>query len=55
MLMSTRIEGYNGISLMADVGGDPADPAVLLLPGFGQTRAAWDRAARALVAAGRSW
>ena len=51
--MTLRYGGFDGIKLAADVGGDPADPAVLLLPGFGQTRAAWARAAKALVAAGR--
>jgi flavin reductase (DIM6/NTAB) family NADH-FMN oxidoreductase RutF/pimeloyl-ACP methyl ester carboxylesterase len=48
-----RLNGAKGVMLAADVGGDPADPCVLLLPGFGQTRSAWSRAAKALVAAGR--
>ncbi|QCP50395.1 alpha/beta fold hydrolase [Trinickia violacea] len=51
--MTSRFTGFDGVKLAADVGGDPADPAVLLLPAFGQTRAAWARAARALIAAGR--
>lgn len=51
--MTMRLKGSGGVTLAADVGGDPANPCVLLLPGFGQTRAAWARAAKALVAAGR--
>ena len=45
--------GFGGIRLAADFYGNPEDPAVLLLPGGGQTRAAWDEAAGALAAAGR--
>jgi flavin reductase (DIM6/NTAB) family NADH-FMN oxidoreductase RutF/pimeloyl-ACP methyl ester carboxylesterase len=51
--MTTYFNGFDGIRLAADVLGDPADPAVLLLPAFGQTRTAWSRAAKALAAAGR--
>lgn len=51
--MTSRFTGFDGITLAADVGGDPGDPAVLLLPAFGQTRAVWARAAKALIAAGR--
>jgi flavin reductase (DIM6/NTAB) family NADH-FMN oxidoreductase RutF/pimeloyl-ACP methyl ester carboxylesterase len=51
--MTKRFTGFDGIRLAADVGGDPADPAVLLLPAFGQRRSAWARAAKALTAAGR--
>lgn len=51
--MISRFSGANGLDLVADVDGDPANPPVLLLPGFGQTRQAWKRVAKALVAAGR--
>jgi len=51
--MTIRFAGYDGIKLAADVAGDPANPCILLLPAFGQTRAAWSRAAKALAAAGR--
>jgi flavin reductase (DIM6/NTAB) family NADH-FMN oxidoreductase RutF/pimeloyl-ACP methyl ester carboxylesterase len=53
MDMTTRFNGFEGIQLAADVTGDPDSPAIVLLPGFGQTRAAWSRAAKALAAAGR--
>jgi flavin reductase (DIM6/NTAB) family NADH-FMN oxidoreductase RutF/pimeloyl-ACP methyl ester carboxylesterase len=48
-----RFEGSGGVRLAADVGGDPNNPAVLLLPGRGQTRGVWAQAAKALVTAGR--
>lgn len=51
--MTQRFNGFEGVKLAADVRGDPACPAILLLPAFGQTRAAWSRAAKALAAAGR--
>jgi flavin reductase (DIM6/NTAB) family NADH-FMN oxidoreductase RutF/pimeloyl-ACP methyl ester carboxylesterase len=51
--MTTCFKGFDGIQLAASVAGDPDSPAVLLLPAFGQTRAAWARAAKALAAAGR--
>jgi pimeloyl-ACP methyl ester carboxylesterase len=51
LLKSTRLEGF-GLSLCADVGGDPGAPAVVLLPGAGQTRRAWRAAAKALVGEG---
>lgn len=38
--------------LMADVGGDPSHPPVILLHGAGQTRHSWGRAARELVQMG---
>jgi flavin reductase (DIM6/NTAB) family NADH-FMN oxidoreductase RutF/pimeloyl-ACP methyl ester carboxylesterase len=46
-------KGHGGISLMADVSGDPAEPAVVLLHGGGQTRHSWREAAKALAQAGR--
>lgn len=42
-----------GLTLSADVGGDSADPAVLLLHGGRENRHSWSRVARALVSAGR--
>ncbi|THG37844.1 alpha/beta fold hydrolase [Sphingomonas olei] len=45
--------GFGGVRLEADVQGDPAAPAVLLVHGAGQTRAVWQAVARALVDAGR--
>ncbi|MCU1387338.1 MAG: hypothetical protein JWL72_676 [Ilumatobacteraceae bacterium] len=43
----------DGLQLVADVQGDPADPAVLLFHGGGQTRHAWGGALGAL--ASRGW
>lgn len=40
------------MTLAADVGGDPAHPAVILMHGGGQTRYSWGRAARELVRMG---
>jgi flavin reductase (DIM6/NTAB) family NADH-FMN oxidoreductase RutF/pimeloyl-ACP methyl ester carboxylesterase len=51
--MTIRFTGFGGIKLAADVAGDISSPPILLLPAFGQTRAAWSRAAKALAAAGR--
>jgi flavin reductase (DIM6/NTAB) family NADH-FMN oxidoreductase RutF/pimeloyl-ACP methyl ester carboxylesterase len=48
-----RFKGHNGVNLTADVGGDKADPAVILLHGTGSTRHSWARTARDLVSAGR--
>jgi pimeloyl-ACP methyl ester carboxylesterase len=42
----------DGVSVAADVGGDPAAPAVILLHGIGQTRHSWRKALRELLAAG---
>lgn len=47
-----RYTVVGGITVAADVGGDPAAPAVLLLHGGGQTRHSWGTAARALLASG---
>jgi pimeloyl-ACP methyl ester carboxylesterase len=44
-----RFEGYAGVSLCADVGGDALAPPVILMHGGGQTRHAWAEAAAALV------
>jgi pimeloyl-ACP methyl ester carboxylesterase len=42
------LAGADGLQLAFDVAGDPADPPVLLLPGSGQTRHAWDTTLQAL-------
>jgi non-heme chloroperoxidase len=47
-----RFKGSSGLSLAADVGGDPAAPPVILTHGGGQTRHAWAEASRALAASG---
>jgi pimeloyl-ACP methyl ester carboxylesterase len=44
--------GSKGIRLAADVAGDPADPAVLLFHGGGQTRHAWGTTLEVLAADG---
>ncbi|MCC7462773.1 MAG: alpha/beta hydrolase [Gammaproteobacteria bacterium] len=47
-----RLRGAGEMELAADVGGDPAGPAVVLLHGGGQTRHSWSAALRALVQRG---
>lgn len=42
----------HGLTVRADVGGDPSQPVVVLLHGGGQTRYSWGGAQRALVANG---
>jgi len=52
---STEFRKYRtrqGVALAADVGGDPAGPAVILLHGGGQTRHSWGSAFAELVAHG---
>ena len=51
---STRLTftSPDGLTLVADAWGDPADDAVLLMHGGGQTRHAWGGTARALAAHG---
>ncbi|MDO7842207.1 alpha/beta fold hydrolase [Sphingomonas immobilis] len=51
----TRLQysGFGGVGLAAEAYGSADDPIVLLLPGAGQTRAAWAAAAPALAATGR--
>ena len=44
--------GRGGISLAADVAGDPADPPVVLLHGGGQTRHAWGSTLKVLTSRG---
>lgn len=52
---STRVHRYAvgaGVEVVADVGGDPAAPAVILLHGGGQTRHSWRGAMRELLRQG---
>ncbi|WP_293374470.1 alpha/beta fold hydrolase [Nevskia sp.] len=53
--MSTAVRRYiadDGVALTADVGGDPAAPAVILSHGGGQTRHSWGTAMKRLLAGG---
>lgn len=50
---SAKFTGQGGLTLVADLFGDEADPSVLLLHGGGQTRHAWGNAARQLAESGR--
>jgi pimeloyl-ACP methyl ester carboxylesterase len=53
--MTTEIQRFqtpDGLTLVADVGGDTAAPPVILLHGGGQTRHSWSRALEELVAHG---
>lgn len=52
MAASTRTMRGDGVQLSCDVYGAESQPVVLLLHGGGQTRHAWQRAARALQASG---
>lgn len=52
MSIDTTVQRYavpGGIEVVADVGGDPAAPAVILLHGGGQTRHSWHGAMRELL------
>lgn len=46
-------KGFGGVRLEAELTGDEHDPAILLVHGVGQTRAAWRAVAEGLVQAGR--
>ncbi len=48
-----RFVGFSGLSIAAETYGRPEDPAVVMLPAGGQTRAVWREAASALGEAGR--
>src|ERR1700680_1885101 len=47
-----RYKVADHLELVADVGGDPKAPPVVLLHGGGQTRHSWGGAMRALIAQG---
>jgi flavin reductase (DIM6/NTAB) family NADH-FMN oxidoreductase RutF/alpha-beta hydrolase superfamily lysophospholipase len=49
----TTFKGYGGVRLEAEIAGDEHDPAILLVHGPGQTRAAWAEVAETLVRYGR--
>ncbi|HEX7872306.1 MAG TPA: alpha/beta hydrolase [Sphingobium sp.] len=51
-LAGTVFRMSDGVRIIADVGGDPAAPTVVLMHGGGQTRHSWSGAMRALVEAG---
>jgi pimeloyl-ACP methyl ester carboxylesterase len=51
-MRATRFPVPDGLTLAADVGGDPAAPCVVLMHGGGQTRFSWMNAGAALVEAG---
>jgi pimeloyl-ACP methyl ester carboxylesterase len=51
-IKARRYDVSGGLSVAADVGGDPSHPAVILLHGGGQTRHSWAGAMRELLAHG---
>lgn len=51
-LQTRRYHGADGITLAADVGGDPANPGVVFMHGGGQTRQSWGTALQYLAGAG---
>lgn len=51
-MKTTRLFGKDGLYLVADMGGNPEHPPVILLHGGGQTRHSWRAAALQLVASG---
>lgn len=51
-MRAVRFQGSGGVTLAADVGGDPAAIPVILMHGGGQTHHSWGTAARDLVEAG---
>ncbi len=52
LLTTRRFRGAGGLTLAADVGGDPAHPCVLFMHGGGQTRQSWGAALQYLLGAG---
>lgn len=51
-LRTQRFDGYDGVTLCAAVGGNPAGSCVVLLHGGGQTHHAWRKTSSALAASG---
>jgi pimeloyl-ACP methyl ester carboxylesterase len=52
MIEVRHFEGFQGVKLAADVGGDPVHTPVILMHGGGQTRRSWGTAVTALIARG---
>ena len=52
MIEVRHVEGFHGVKLVADVGGDPDHTPVLLMHGGGQTRGSWGTAVTTLIARG---
>lgn len=50
MIEVRHFEGFHGVKLAADVGGDPQHTPIILMHGGGQTRRSWGTAAAALIA-----
>ncbi len=48
-----ELEGFGGLTIVADEYGSQHEPSVLLLPGGGQSRQVWKQTAQALAEAGR--
>jgi len=52
MIEARHFEGFRGVTLAADAGGDPDHTPVILMHGGGQTRRSWGTAVTALIARG---
>lgn len=52
MLETRRLRGVDGLTIAADLGGNPAHPGVLFMHGGGQTRQSWGTALHHLIGAG---
>lgn len=51
-ILERRFRTRDGLELVADAGGDPDRPAVILTHGWGQTRHSWRRTMGSLIARG---
>jgi len=52
VFQTRRYRGAGGLTLAADIGGDPAHPGIVFMHGGGQTRQSWGAALRQLAGAG---